>query len=258
MTGEEQAWVHGLWDEVSDFEASQCERASARLMGALCAATGAWNATWAGAVRIGGAAAGDPLKGWRVASVQALKPVPPHEDEGHFKEILKEWDRREIDPSFLLPMTGVGAFRTYAFRRDLPAGWFESPFFRRYYEAVGTRDAVFVAFPLNQDCESHFGFYAGRPFTPGEIALLAYALRGIKWFHRHLMMSSGLLAASAPLTPAERRVLQLLLTKASEKEIARQAEIATSTAHQHVTSIFRKFAVRSRAELMSLWLKSLG
>nr|WP_246441691.1 helix-turn-helix transcriptional regulator [Xanthobacter tagetidis] len=71
-------------------------------------------------------------------------------------------------------------------------------------------------------------------------------------------MSNGLLAASAPLTPAERRVLHLLLTKASEKEIARQVEIATSTAHQHVTNVFRKFGVRSRAELMSLWLRSAG
>ncbi|MBB6307663.1 helix-turn-helix transcriptional regulator [Xanthobacter tagetidis] len=258
MMGEAQERVLTLWDELADFEAGQCEQAAAHVMGALCAQTGAWNATWAGAVRVGGGAADDPLRGWRVAAVQALKPVPPHADEGHFREILKEWDRRAIDPSFLLPMKDVGAFRTYAFRRDLPAGWFETAFFRRHYEAVGTGDAVFVAVPLNQDCESHFGFYAARPFTAGEIALLAFALRGIKWFHRHLMMSNGLLAASAPLTPAERRVLHLLLTKASEKEIARQVEIATSTAHQHVTNVFRKFGVRSRAELMSLWLRSAG
>jgi DNA-binding CsgD family transcriptional regulator len=258
MIADVQARVFALWDDLSEFEAGQCEPAAAHLMDALCAATGAWNATWAGAVRVGGAADSDPLRGWRVAAVQALKAVAPHRDEGHFKEILKEWERREIDPSFLLPMRDVGAFRTYAFRRDLPADWFETSFYRRHYEAVGTRDAVFVAFPLNQDCESHFGFYADRPFSPDAIALLGYALRGIKWFHRHLMMGSGLLAASAPLTPAERRVLQLLLTKASEKEIARQAEIATSTAHQHVTSIFRKFGVRSRAELMSLWLRRAG
>lgn len=72
------------------------------------------------------------------------------------------------------------------------------------------------------------------------------------------MLSHGLLMASSPLTPAEQKVLQLLLTKASEKHIAHQLGVATSTAHQHVVSIFRKFGVRSRAGLMSLWLNCSG
>ena len=111
-----------------------------------------------------------------------------------------------------------------------------------------------MAFPLNAGCESHFGFYSKRPFTQDEIACAAYALRGIKWFHHQLLLGNGLLVASQPLTPTERRVLQLLLTKASEKDISRQLEIALSTAHEHITRIFRKYGVRSRAELMTLWL----
>lgn len=250
--------VHRIWDDLSDFEVPRSAKAAAHLMAALCAASGAWNATWAGAIRLQDETGADPLAGWRVGVVQALHPVAPHPDETHFKDILEIWDRREIDPSFLLPIRGVGTFRTYSFRRELPEDWFSSPFYRRHYEAVGTRDAVFVAFPINADCESHFGFYSHRTFTDTEIAHLAYALRGIKWFHRTLLMTNGLLMASAPLTPGERRVLQLLLTKASEKEIARQTGVAPSTAHQHVTRIFRKFAVRSRAELMSLWLNGVG
>lgn len=246
--------VHRIWDELSDFEVPQSAKAAAHLMAALSTACHAWNATWAGAIRLQDETGTDPLQGWRVGAVQALRPVEPHPDEQHFRDILEVWDRREIDPSFLLPLKGVGTYRTYSFRRELPEAWFASPFYRRHYEAVGTHDAVFVAFPLNADCESHFGFYSRRTFTDAEIAQLAYALRGIKWFHRTLLMASGLLMASAPLTPGERRVLQLLLTKASEKEIARQTGIAPSTAHQHVTRIFRKFGVRSRAELMSLWL----
>lgn len=254
MDPDPQEHIHRLWDELSDFEASQWMQATTHLMGALSAMAQAWNATWAGAIRVGGASADDPLQGWRVAAMQALRPVEPHPNEGHFKEILRIWERREVDPSFLLPLRNVGTFRTYSFRRELPAEWFDTPFFRRHYGSVGTQDAVFVAFPLNQDCESHFGFYSRRPFTDAEIARLAYALRGVKWFHRHLLLGNGLLMASLPLTPTERRVLQLLLTKASEKEISRQVDMALSTAHQHVTRIFRKFGVRSRAELMSLWL----
>jgi DNA-binding CsgD family transcriptional regulator len=56
------------------------------------------------------------------------------------------------------------------------------------------------------------------------------------------------------LTPTERKVLKQLLTKASEKNIAAELGLAVSTTHQHVVALFRKFGVRSRAELMSLWL----
>lgn len=251
--------LYRLWDDLSDFQAAQPDRACVHLMAQLCHLVEAWNATWAGAIRFDGSnAKEDPLQGWRVGAVQALHPVGPHPDEQHFKEILEVWDRREIDPSFLLPMRAVGTFRTYSFRRELPPEWFESAFYRRHYGSVGTHDAVFVAFPLNADCESHFGFYSRQTFTDAQIAQLARALRGIKWFHRHLMLGHGLLMASSPLTPTERRVLHLLLTKASEKEIARRVEIAVSTTHQHVTSIFRKFGVRSRVELLGLWLNSGG
>ncbi len=41
-----------------------------------------------------------------------------------------------------------------------------------------------------------------------------------------MLLSSRLLMGSAPLTPTERRVPQLLLTKATEKEIAQQVEVA--------------------------------
>jgi DNA-binding CsgD family transcriptional regulator len=253
-----QEEIHRAWDELADFGAGESAQAAARLMTVLCDRGHAWNATWAGAVRVDGNGHADPLQGWRVGAVQALHAIEPHPDEGHFKEILRVWDRREIDPSFLLPMRDVGAFRTYSFRRELPADWFGSPFYQRHYGSVGTFDAVFVAFPLNEDAESHFGFYSRKTFTDEEIALLAYALRGIKWFHRDLMLSHGLLMASSTLTVAERRVLQLLLTDASEKRIGHQLEMAPSTVHQHVVRIYRKFGVSSRAGLMSLWLSRGG
>lgn len=258
LDGATQEAVHRLWDEVADYEAGQADTAVHHLKETLGHMVGAWNATWAGAIRLGEGAADDPLRGWRVAVTRLLAPIEPYPDEGPFKEILAQWDRREIDPSFLLPMRGVGSFRSYAFRRDLPPEWFDSPFYRSHYGAVGTRDAVFIGFPLGQDAESHFGFYARQAFTDAQIALLAYALRGIKWFHRQMMLTHGLLVATAPLTPAERKVLKLLLTDAPEKQIAEQLELAVSTTHQHVVALFRKFGVRSRAGLMSLWLARVG
>ncbi len=251
--------IHCLWDALSDFDVGQTDAACRHLQEHLCRMVGAWNSTWGGAARLTDTAADeDPLRGWRVAITRLLQPMIVQSDEEPFKELQARWNRRELDPSFLLPMRAVGEFRTYALRRDLPAEWFDGVFYRSFYAAYGTQDAVWIGFPLNADAESHFGFYSRQPFSDHDIALLAYALRGIKWFHRQLMLTSGPLIAKAPLTPSERKVLTLLLGKASEKGIAEQLGIATSTTHQHIVALFRKFGVRSRAELMSLWLNRPG
>jgi len=246
--------IYRLWDELADFGADRCAEAAAYLMKSLCERGGAWNATWAGGTRLDGGVADDPLKGWRVSAIQALHPVAPYPNEGHFWEIVKPWEKRQIDPSYLLPMRGLGTFRTYSLRRDLPEAWFGTPFYHRHYGRVGTYDAVWIGFPLNEDCESHFGFYSRGRITYDAIALFAETLRGITWFHRNLLLSHGLLVASAPVSPAERRVLHLLLTDASEKDVAVQLGLTPATAHQYVIRIYRKFGVRSRAALMRLWL----
>lgn len=61
--------------------------------------------------------------------------------------------------------------------------------------------------------------------------------------------------APTPLSPQERRVLELLLTDAPEREIAASMGLAESTIHSYIASIFRKFGVRGRKGLMSLWLQ---
>lgn len=61
--------------------------------------------------------------------------------------------------------------------------------------------------------------------------------------------------APTPLSRQERRVLDLLLTDAPEKEIAAKLGLAESTIHSYVAAIFRKFGVRGRKGLMSLWLQ---
>ena len=127
----------------------------------------------------------------------------------------------------------------------------------QYLDRVGMDDTLYAAFPINEDAESVFGLFRemGQPrFTSDERDTLAYALRGLKWFHRQLMLSHGLLIASQPLTPVERRVLQLLLARASKKDIGGSLGLTANSVHQYVVSVFRKFGVNSRAALMSLWL----
>lgn len=61
--------------------------------------------------------------------------------------------------------------------------------------------------------------------------------------------------APTPLSPQERRVLELLLTDAPEREIAASMGLAESTVHSYIATVFRKFGVRGRKGLMSLWLQ---
>jgi DNA-binding NarL/FixJ family response regulator len=52
----------------------------------------------------------------------------------------------------------------------------------------------------------------------------------------------------APLSPRERDVLGLLVTGATNREIAAQLHLSPHTVKEHTSSVYRKLEVRNRAE----------
>jgi DNA-binding CsgD family transcriptional regulator len=68
------------------------------------------------------------------------------------------------------------------------------------------------------------------------------------------MLSHGLCLLESPLTPMERRVLHLLLSEKSEKEIAAALKQSIHTTHGHIKQIYRKYGAPGRAALMAIWL----
>ncbi len=58
-----------------------------------------------------------------------------------------------------------------------------------------------------------------------------------------------------PLTAAERRVFDLILSGLAEKEVAHRLEISPNTVHCHVRKIYEAFGVGSRAELMARFIR---
>lgn len=247
--------IHDLWDELADFDASRSDEALTHLMNGLCALAKARNITWMGAVRLDASFVNDPAKGWRPGALSFLHSAPPL--DAAVREQTEKLELGNVDENIIRNLDGAGVFRANRLRDLVGPEWFESFYYRTYYRGVGHDDAVWVAFPVNKDVESWFGVFRGAnqpPFTEAERDRIAYALRGLKWFHRQLMLSHGLLAAKSPLTPTERKVLHLLLTGLSEKLIAEQLGRSYHTTHDWVTSIYRKFGVNNRAALMALWL----
>jgi pSer/pThr/pTyr-binding forkhead associated (FHA) protein len=57
------------------------------------------------------------------------------------------------------------------------------------------------------------------------------------------------------LTPAQRRVFDLLVQGLIEKEVARHLGISPNTVHEHVKAIYRTLLVSTRGELISRWAK---
>jgi DNA-binding CsgD family transcriptional regulator len=256
LPSESYQHIHILWDTLADSNIAEIDVVNQNFMANLCAMVNAQNAIWFGAVCLGDTDSQDPIKGWRVPLFRYLHAVP--QVDAVTREEVKRINKDDmVDATTIAHAAGAGRFRANRLCDLVPEAWFDSSFYKYQYLSVGNHDALYVAFPVNEDAESWFGFFreiGTQHFTEVDRDLMAYALRGIKWYHRQLMLSHGLLIASKPLTPAERRVLHLLLTKAPEKEIGRQLGLTSRSTHQYVVTLYRKFGVNSRSALMSLWL----
>ena len=248
------ARIHALWDELADFGAHETDAALLHAMRVLSELAGAQRAFWLGAVRLG--IESDPLGGWRIRGVRHMIPTP--DGDMIAKLSRQRLDSGTTDAVTIAQVREAGAFRARLLRELAPADFFASADYDLIYRTRGVHGAIFIAFPVNQDAESYFGWYrmgdGATPFSADDRDLLAYALRALKWFHRRAMLHHGLLIARAPLTPMERRLVSLLLTDRVEKEIAHELALTLATTHTYITDLFRKFGVSGRPGLTALWL----
>lgn len=255
MTTPQREQVHQLWDSLSDFPASETEQALVHLMDGLAKLIGAGNAYWLGYIRLRTPTPGDPLMGLRPGASRYLHPAPMHAESARAQ--TGQWNRKQVNEGYLRAARDVGQFRSFRLRKEMRPAYFEEEFYQTFHASRGFHDQCIVFFPINEDYESMFNFQrvgVARDFTAAEEATAAYALRGIKWFHRQVALSHGLLIADAPLTPVQREITRLLLTERSEKEIAAEVGRTVGMTHKHITEIFRKFGVNGRAGLMATWL----
>lgn len=128
---------------------------------------------------------------------------------------------------------------------------------RDLFEETGIRSRLTASQPVGKSFDMVFGFdRMGRvePFSARERQILLVMLEHLAPLARSFAHQRGFLPKQQALSPRERSVLRYLLGPLSEKEIAHELDLSTGWLHQVVVSIYRKLNVRSRPELMSIWL----
>lgn len=246
--------IHTLWDELADLDVTALDASRNYLLKGICGMIDAHNAVWVGAVRMGSEAKDDPVNGWRPHTIHWLHSS--NELMGASEEQMQMLEQGIVDVSTIRNVALSGSFRAHLMSELVPSSWFESAYYKAFYIDRGYHDTIWIGIPVNQDAEIYCGFYrqVGTPsFTEEERDTAACALRGLRWFHRQQMLGHGLLLASTPLTVSERNVLAGLMRGWTEKQIATAQGKSFHTTHEHVTRIFRKFGVNSRAALQALW-----
>lgn len=260
LTDELLEEVHTLWDELADFPAARAEDALRHLQQKFSDWLRAEDVVWVGGARLmqGAAARRDPQSGWRGLAVRHLRLTPPVAERT--VRAMREQETMP-HPTTLAMVETAGAFRVRRMHDGLVdvAAFKRTPQYRVFYQEAGIVDRMFVGSPINADAESYFLFDrlqggVGRRFSAADAQFVAYVMRGLKWFQRELMLHHGLLLAAQPLTDTERRIVSLLLTDRTEKEVAAELGQKPATTHKYITGILRKFGVRGRTGLMALWL----
>jgi len=245
--------IHRLWDELAAFEASKNDDALLYLLRAVAEMIDAQNAYWMGTMRMFEVRT-DPLRGWRPRALRYLRPLP--NDTRFTAQRLRSINQGQVDESTVAQTRLTGTFRAHRLRDIVSPAWFESDFHQSYL-ARGIHDSLTVGVPINNMTEGYYGFLRmreGDSFTEAQRQTAYYALRGLTWFHRQVLLSHGLPTAKVPLTPTERKILALLLSDRSEKTIANDLGITPSTAHTYCRDVIRKLGVKGRNGLIALWL----
>ena len=195
--------------------------------------------------------------GWRAVKVRLLSP--DIEQEASLPRAIKEQDDNPAMVAVALAQEAGTKLRV----RRLHDGFLDikafekSAHYRYMHQAFNFRDCLYTATPIKQDAESYFLFHRiGRDdrFTKADVEIMTFAMRGLKWFQKELLLANGITIASEPLSPVERRIVRHLLTDKTEREIAEAMDQKLNTTHSYVKNILRKYGVRGRTGFMALWL----
>jgi len=174
------------------------------------------------------------------------------------RELYAEYMRRVTpagDPIFRALRRVPGRLVTRA-RRQLisDAAWYRSVVWNDFQRPSKIDDELTSVFQMEED--DSIGAIClhravgERGFSPRDRGLLSF-------FHAELgpLMGRSLVSAAEPrldtLSPRLRQTLACLIEGDSEKQAAARLGLSLATTHEYVTALYRRFKVRSRAQLMA-------
>lgn len=263
LSWRDQEAVIRLWHELTEFPASSPQEALDHCLRALGSQIGAGNVTWVGAMREPGwerNGASDRMLGWRPRVCIPLHPTD--EWQRAHQMAMDAIKTNYMDPHTVAVVAHSGQDRC-DLREELVSDreWKETRIYREVLTPLRIAHRLYCASATDPAAESYFIFdreSGARKFGARERDLLTFFLQGSRLFHREMLQMHGLLGASQPLSPRERDVLRLLLTDASEREIALALGLTPATTHQYAVAVLRKFGAHGRTELMAQWLRRLA
>lgn len=249
-----------LWQRVVAFGYLDSEKAMGCFMESLLERLDANGATWIAAVRKKDTSEVNSEEmnlGWRIIDIFG---VDAKDVETTALERLKLYTkvRQEygFDPITSRAVELSGKLRA-VLRRDVISDeeWGEHWLNVEYCEKLGRLESMVGVYPVDVDCESYVVFHrrAGRePFSESDREFVMTAISGLGQLHRALMLLRGaMFPLKMVLSPKERAILKYLLAGKREKDVAMDMDIAVSTAHNHITSIYRKFDASGKMGIFS-------
>ncbi|MAQ17085.1 MAG: hypothetical protein CMN30_20110 [Sandaracinus sp.] len=192
--------------------------------------------------------------GWRVGSIALRNAFAPE-----LTQLATEWkDARYLVgcPVAGCTMASAGHHRVVHAASELPRPVWDESVVKRELGAQGYVDRLVAVHSLGE-AEVFFMMdrAADQPeFSAADRARLEPALPALARFCKWLCLSYGALPSGSMLSPRQRTVLLALLSGRSEKQIAETLGLTVGSTHQAVVRVFRRYGVRSRPELMALWL----
>ena len=252
------ARVYTIWDGLAEFDPARSEEAVHWFLQELKDIIRSDDAVWLGVVRLndGEAAERDHQIGWRTRAVVHLEWTDLKREV--VAEAMKAQEQDGGVPSSIEMAKLAGHFRTI-FLRELHD--METFVQTRHYQACfvpfDITDRLWCVFPVNADCEVAviLDRCGDHPrFNEKDRLLVSVIMRGLKWFHRQMLLAYGVTLGNNRLSARERSLLSQLLSDKTEKEIAVQLGLTLATVRSYTKALYGKFGVRGRAGLMALWL----
>lgn len=176
--------------------------------------------------------------------------------QGDYLQLAQKYG---IDPLAKLAISHAGKTRVFRNIHALSESeWSEHWIKKEFLDKHGIEDRIVGVFNVDSQAESYLLIdrpTGSEPYNQDDEKILYQILQEFPRLHYILLLERGLTKqAQRPLSPRQRELVKLMLSPLSEKEIASEMKISQGTVHNYIKDLYTNFNVKSRLELIQLWL----